>query len=201
MAEDQDIVADEVDEHGAHAGDHRDDRLPGLPDRGRECLRHREHRQAGKHDHHVLSGIGHRRRHVRRAVRFAVHVQADQPVPEHGHDQDAEAGHENSDHDLEMETVAHALAVLFPVKLGTENTGRVIRAEYRKLEDHKQLVGYRDTAHLQGADPADHDVVKHVHECRDPLLDHDRYDDSHYSFVKRQITDIFVFPHRSSSVT
>ena len=63
-----------------------------------------------------------------------------------------------------------------------------------EVEYEQQLVGNGNARHFHAADPPDHDVVEHIDEIRDPVLDHNGEREQDHPAVKRPVSDQF-FQH------
>ena len=90
----------------------------------------------------------------------------------------------NAHENLISEGVTDSLVITRSVILCGKNAGSGKSAENAQVKDEQQLIHNRYAAHLLGAYPADHDVVKQAHKISDARLYHYRHGYRQHPAVK-----------------
>lgn len=190
LAEDQQPVEQQIDEHGGPAGDHRHEGFARFAERKGVAHRKRGGNEPDQHDQNVLAAVCERCGKVALRAAF-VQKQREQRFMEKAEDDQRDGRDTGADQELEAEHVPHAVRILFPGELRAEDARPGEPAEDGQIEHEDQLVRDRDAAHLLGPDPADHQIVQYVDELADAVLDHDGYDDRKDRLIKHFIPDVF----------
>ena len=171
VAEDQDVVADQVDKNGDDAGDHGDLRLADLAQGAAVGVAQGEGHQAQEHHMQVAQGVVHGGGGIGGGA-LAGQVQADERPAEGQENARAQGAEEHSHQNFEAEGVADALVVLPAHKLGGEDARAGGRAEDAQVEDEHELVDDGHAAHGDGAHLPHHHIVQHLDKICDAVLDH-----------------------------
>ena len=78
------------------------------------------------------------------------------------------------------------------VELGGEDTGAGRSTENAQVEHEHELVDDGNTAHLHGADGADHDVIQQGNKIGNTVLDDDGDGYPQNPAVKGPVADVFL---------
>ena len=191
LSVDQDIIAGQIDRHSEQPGFHRDNGLAGVSECCRISLRQRERQHSDIHHREVILCIGKCRLNISSAAVFREIVR-DQAVAEQQKDHCAERCQQERQDHLHAEGVTHAFRIIFPVKLCSKDAYAGEAAEDAQVENEHELVEDGDAGHGICAETADHDIVEHVHEIRDALLDHDGNCDRQNFPVEIPVAEIFA---------
>ena len=169
LAEDEDIVQNEVYENRDYARLHRQHRLSRLSERAcvdlHECKRH----DLPQHDFQITHAVHERCRRVKPlfALVDKLHDKLFADTAEH-----EKRRSDDGERDIELpaEGVCHAFAVVLPVKLRREDAGSRKAAEDAEVKNKQKLVDDRDAGHWLRPHLTDHDVVKQAHKVRYYIL-------------------------------
>ena len=190
LSEDQKPVEQQIDEHGGPAADHRNEGFARFAQGEGVAHRNRVGNEPEQHDEDILAAVFERGKKVALRAAF-VQEQIEQRPVEKAENDERGGGNGGADEKLEAEHVPHSVRVPFSRELRAENARAGKSAEDRQIEHEDQLIRDRDAAHLLGAEPPDHQIVQHVYELADAVLDHDGNDDRKDRPVKRFRADQF----------
>ena len=188
LAVDQQVVENEVDEHGDDARQHGQAGLAGLTQGAGVALGDGEGRKSQQHEVQVLQAVVQRIRHAGR-VAVVGEVQQHQLPSLQQEQRNRAHGQQQARVELVAAGRAHALLVARAAVLGGEDARARNRAEYGQVEYIDQLVCHGDARKLVGADAADHQVVQQVDEVRDGILHDDRNHHGQNHCIERAASD------------
>ena len=200
-AVDQDPVADEVHQHGRDARAHGEGGAGGLPQGGGVGLGQGPHGQADQRHGQIRPGAL-ERQHQIPLLAPLMEEEGEEGFVEEVQGQHAQNGQEPHQPELEPEHVLHAGQVPLAVELGPVDARAAEAAEHTQVEHEDQLVADGHAGHLLRADAAHHEIVQHVHEAGDTVLNHHRQGDSQHQPIERPIPDILFFksfPHHCTA--
>ena len=107
-------------------------------------------------------------------IAVAGEIKAEEEFVAVSEDHRADQGDGDADQELKTEGVADAVFVTGAVELGGEDAGTGGGTENAKIKHENQIVHDGNAAHGNGADLTHHDVIQHIYEIRDAVLNDHR---------------------------
>ena len=190
IAEDQQRVEAQIDQHGYNTRRHGRYGLAVFPQSAGIALRQRKGNQADEHDVQVFLGVAQTGGDLLGSA-LALEIEHDELLIQKQKHGNAHSGQGRAEQEFVAECVAHAPVVAAAEKLGAEDARSGDSAEDAQVENEQQRVGNGDAGHLLRADPSDHNIVQHTHKLRDAVLDHDGDGDGQSHFIKCPVSDEF----------
>ena len=194
VAENQDVVTNQVDQCRGNARHHGNEGISGLFQGAGISLGQGKGQEAPDHHMKILltlfQNLG-----CQRCFTLASKIQTNQGFIQHQEQTRTQHRDQDTDQELEPECMAHTLMIPGAVELGGENTGAGTGTENAQVKHKHQLIDDGNTAHRDGSHLANHDVIQHGDEVGDEVLNDDWNCNGEYAFVKRFITKI-LFTHR-----
>ena len=191
IAEDQQRVEAQVDQHGNDTRRHGRYGLAVFPQSAGIALRQRKGHQADEHDVQVFLGVAQTGGDLLGSA-LALEIEHDELLIQQQKHRDARRSQGRAEQELVAECVAHAPVVAAAEKLGAEDARSGDSAEDAQVENEQQCVGDGDAGHLLRADPSDHNIVQHTHKLRDAVLYHNGDRHRQGKLIKRQIPEILL---------
>ena len=188
LAEDEDIVADEVHKHRDDTGLHGHQRLSALLEGACIHLLERKGRDLDKHDGEIILAVIERRGHVKLLLALVdeLHDELFSEEQEHNNER---SRRERRYVELCAESIGNTLAVVLPVVLRGEYARAGEPAEYTEVKNKNKLVDYRHAGHRLRTDLTDHDVIKQAYKVRYNVLHQYRQHDGKELSVKGLTAD------------
>ena len=192
-AEDQQVVAHQVDADGNDAGHHGGEGLAHVPEGAGKALDQGEGQQPPQDDVHIVFGVTQGGGDLLRGGGLLVQVQLEQLLAKQQKDKNAQGPDHQAEQQPEPEGVAHPLIVLLAEELGAEDGGPSQAAENGQVENEYNLVDNGHPGHGGGAQAAHHHVVQQVDKLGDALLDDHGHQQGQHGGVERPAANQF-FP-------
>ena len=183
LSEDQDIVAEKIYDDCGYARRHGEEGVSAFGEGGAVGLAQSKGDQAPEDQDQIALRFRQGPCHKGRTFGF-VEEEHDEGLPVKIQKGDAGKAQQEADAQLEAEGMHDALIVMLAVVLGREDAGPGHASEDDQVEYEDQLAHDGDAGHGGGGDPAHHDIVQHVDEAGDALLDHDGKGYGQKSYIK-----------------
>ena len=179
LAENEDIVKDQVDPHRHQTGFHRQNGLSCLTQRAGIDRRNDKGQQLHQHDIQIVLCMPHCLFQVKAAFAL-MEEEPDEDIPGKAQHRAEHRQNDKAEQQLHPDRLPDAFPVSLAVKLRRQDPGAGHPAQCAEVEDKDELVHNGDAAHRLRSDLTDHDVVQHGDEVRDNVLDQDRHQNGKY---------------------
>ena len=189
MAEDQNIVEHQVHYHRNNSTDHGHHGLTGLTKGTGIRIGQRKGQQPQQHDPQIIRTIGKGNGQIL-GITVALKIEADQRLSRCQECARAQQHQGNCRQELKTESMANALMIPGTVELGCKDTRTGNGAEYTQIEHKQQLIDNGNTAHLQGAYLANHDIIQQRNKVCNAVLNDNGHSNAHDPAIKRLVADV-----------